>query len=651
MGACEPDPELNMGWFSEPSKRTMLVHTRAYGYYMGREPVIDRQERYSELNLITHYAPSKTFYVKVTDSAGKPVPNARVEYRLYNYAEFYPLARSFTTADGKTSMTCGLGDLMIWASKDGAFGYKKISVGKTEVVEITLKKSVKQGVTENLDIIPPRKPEPQAASEKGQELNQKRWKQEDSIRKAYMKTFRDSAWVKDFAIRNGISHDSTLSIFKKAEGNWNEMAMFIRNCPSPLRPAALALLYTLSDKDIRDVSAEILQDHMHHLSIRPGIMGNPAEKAFYFNNIASPRIGNEMIRSWRPALKKAFTCKNISGSDQGMSLLIRWIKDSIRIDSFANNHSRAPLSPIGVLELRVSDPRSRDIIFVAVCRSLGLAARLEPATQEPEYFSKGKWVTIKWENIAKAVTEKGMLHLIPGNPNIEARYTQHFTLSRLDKGRPFLYEFPEGQKLSEFPDRTELEEGTYLLTTGNRLSDGGVLSSITFFDITKGQVSDVIVNVREPRLSFTALPGIHPKDFSFGIPGKNEVISGSAITGSSGTIFIWTAPLEEPSRHVLVDIPPFKEQMDKWKGNLVFLLKDEKQPGIPDPATIAALPAKSKFLTDKDNRLMGWLEGSLSRKLNGNLPVVIYADPGGKAWLISEGYTIGIGEMLVKVMK
>ena len=42
LGACEPEPDLNMGWFAGPAKRAMLVHTRAYGYYFGNEPVITR---------------------------------------------------------------------------------------------------------------------------------------------------------------------------------------------------------------------------------------------------------------------------------------------------------------------------------------------------------------------------------------------------------------------------------------------------------------------------------------------------------------------------------------------------------------------------------------------------------------------------------
>jgi hypothetical protein len=47
LGACEPDAELNMGWFAAPAMRAMLVHTRAYGWYNGNEPVIDRQENFS----------------------------------------------------------------------------------------------------------------------------------------------------------------------------------------------------------------------------------------------------------------------------------------------------------------------------------------------------------------------------------------------------------------------------------------------------------------------------------------------------------------------------------------------------------------------------------------------------------------------------
>ncbi|MCR5444069.1 MAG: transglutaminase-like domain-containing protein, partial [Bacteroidales bacterium] len=59
MGACEPDPHLNMGWFSVPSTRCMMVHTKAFGKYKGDEEVVRRTNLFSELNLLSHYAPTR----------------------------------------------------------------------------------------------------------------------------------------------------------------------------------------------------------------------------------------------------------------------------------------------------------------------------------------------------------------------------------------------------------------------------------------------------------------------------------------------------------------------------------------------------------------------------------------------------------------
>jgi hypothetical protein len=140
LGACEPDADLNMGWFANPAARAMLVHTRAYGAYFGKDPVIDKEERFSELNLISNYAPTKYFAVKVTDSLGHPVSKAKVEYQLYNYAEFYPIAKNFTDTFGVTGLTSGLGDLLIWANKGDAYGYKKITVESIDTLTIFRKR-------------------------------------------------------------------------------------------------------------------------------------------------------------------------------------------------------------------------------------------------------------------------------------------------------------------------------------------------------------------------------------------------------------------------------------------------------------------------------------------------------------------------------
>lgn len=68
LGACEPEPVLNMGWFNGPAYRSMLMHTKVFGKYYGPEDVMERTKGYTEINVIDNYAPSAKASVKVTDA-------------------------------------------------------------------------------------------------------------------------------------------------------------------------------------------------------------------------------------------------------------------------------------------------------------------------------------------------------------------------------------------------------------------------------------------------------------------------------------------------------------------------------------------------------------------------------------------------------
>jgi len=133
LGACEPEPVLNLGWFNAPAYRGMLMHTKAFGAYNGPEEVMEQTACYTEINVIDHYAPTGKTVVTVTDSEGKPVEDALVEFKLYNYAEFYSVARKKTDDEGRCSLAAGKGDMLVWATKDGRFGYHKVSFGKADI--------------------------------------------------------------------------------------------------------------------------------------------------------------------------------------------------------------------------------------------------------------------------------------------------------------------------------------------------------------------------------------------------------------------------------------------------------------------------------------------------------------------------------------
>ncbi len=156
LGACEPDPRLDMGWFSVPSTRCMMVHTKAFGRYKGDEEVVRRTGLYSELNLLSHYAPTRRVTVTVRDADGKPLEGAQVKFKLYNYAEYYTLATVAADAEGRASLTTGLGDLLVWATDGDCYAFDKIDVRQDSTLTLVLN----EGLTFHLspltfEMVPP----------------------------------------------------------------------------------------------------------------------------------------------------------------------------------------------------------------------------------------------------------------------------------------------------------------------------------------------------------------------------------------------------------------------------------------------------------------------------------------------------------------
>ena len=92
IGACEPEPILNLAWFNSPASRGMLMNTKVFGRYDGPEEVLERKPTTTIINVTENYAPTRTVEVVVKDINGNPVENATVNFSLYNYAEFYPVA-------------------------------------------------------------------------------------------------------------------------------------------------------------------------------------------------------------------------------------------------------------------------------------------------------------------------------------------------------------------------------------------------------------------------------------------------------------------------------------------------------------------------------------------------------------------------------
>jgi hypothetical protein len=648
MGACEPEAQLDRGWFSEPSQRTMLVHTRTYGRYFGPEEVMDAEDRFSELNLTSGYAKTKKVTVLVSNNDGTPAKDAKVEFKLYNYAEFYPLATIHTDQKGAASMTTGMGDLLVWASKEENYAFEKLNVPTTDTLHLVLSKG-KAGIrTFNYDMIPPKTfKEITRPSEQEKKSNDLRLAYEDSVRNNYFSTFKDSVWIGNYAKTHGIAGDTLMRTIRLSYGNWKEIISYLENNQAVARKQIFSLINGISAKDLSDTKASVLTDHLTRTLVAGKPEGVTPED--FEKYIMAPRIDLELLSPWRSFLGKNLGNKMAEATRADINILISWINSNLRIDALANKHSRAPLTPIGVYNLRTTDPLSRDIFFVAACRTFNIPARLNPETRAPEYFRKGAWCRADFD--ARPIQpEMGQLSLKDRNNEITPQYTLHFTIARISNGRCQTLEFEEGKKLTDFPNQFPLETGNYLLVTGRRLSDGSVISSLTFFDITKEKTTSVDVTLRKKESTLKSLGKINPGEIILTDPINSQALTLASLMQKTNSVVFLLDPESEPSKHILNDMEPFIDQFNKWEGNFVFVSIAGKQ-GRSATFQSYRLPAKASFPTDAENRLGQALSELTGKDFKSSLPIVFFCQPDGNVLMISGGYKIGTGEQLLRLIK
>ena len=651
LGACEPDPRLNMGWFSVPSTRCMMVHTKAFGKYKGDEEVVKQTPLFSELNLLSHYAPTRKVTVTVQDENGLPL-KAQVKFKLYNYAEYYTLATIVTNADGEASLTTGLGDLLIWAADGERYAFEKLDVRQDSTLTLTIPNNFNfQLSIFNLEMVPPVAGDPKVvATEEETAANAKRLAYEDSLRNAYTATFPTKENYKQLMKPNpNLTDEQAWEIIRKSEGNYAEIIRFLDNhaeedliaithwtciCEdSPMWSDSCSYLYdylcTFSDKDLRDITANVLEAHWTVPPINPW----SKEYSLYKKGILPARISNEMVRPYREELScfKGMTAEEIR----------QWTLDSIVVDD-SSNYYNCPISPVGVYKIRRADRHSRDIFFVAACRAAGIPAYLDNATNtiyaadgSKTVFSK---VDFNDDNHAVDVNKKQAKLTLTyhGKEPAKPVYWPHFTLAKLENGDLRTFDFEDDARMAKFPATIELEPGTYCLSTGNRYPDGAVRSRMEFFEVKSGeQVTKEIVIL--PLLARTDELGVVDKNM--------ELFDGVALwdyAGDEGLLYVNLGEYSEPSKHLIVELRQLQKEMKAW-GGMTFMV---------GPASIGMTEwnlVNTDFAYQKGQLEERICEASKLDKVE--YPLVALIDKEGYIRYHSTGYKIGVIEQVLKAAK
>lgn len=636
MGACEPEPVLDRGWFTEPARRAMLVHTKSFGAPTGKENAIVNARNYTEVNNLAKYADTKKIFVSVSDREGDAVAGASVEFRLYNYAEFYPIATVLSDDNGISSFETGFGDLLIWVSKDELFDWEKISVRETDTVFLKIEDRNESGSGIDLDLmIPPVKdplpgPPPDLA-----EKNAARVRHGDSIRNRYIDSWMKPAEAAATGRKLGINAERAKTVISRSMGNYNEIRKFLAETPDSLRNLAVLMLEALPDKDLRDTKATVLLDHI--MNTHAGNRGR--HDRIFINYVLNPRISLEILSPWRSYFDEKLPAVFGSNRMSDPFILVKYLERNITIDDSANYY-KTPLTPAGVFDLKVSDKASRAICFVAMCRSMGVPSRLEPSMNIPQFWSNGRWNNVFFEGEAPIADANAYLRLTTSQLRPVPEYYTHFTIARFDNGRYNTLEYDYNRKVTDF-DELGLPAGKYMLVTGNRLDDR-ILAHVRFFELFAGDHLTLDIKTRTDTLRKEILGSVDMEGISGLFEQKDEILKNAG----NGFVAAWIEPGLEPTRHVFNDLPVLKDELDAWGGSFLFLNVSEDS-GSFDPSQLRGLPENSYFSADPG--LKGFSEFVKTRKETTlSYPLIIQADSAGNITFVSSGYRIGIGDNILK---
>ncbi len=666
LGACEPEPVLNLGWFNQPASRGMLMHTKVYGRYDGPEDKIEQQSIYCEINVTANYARTTRSGLTVVDEEGKAVSGADVHFKIYNYGEFYSAVKQTSDAQGHCSILTGKGDMMVWASKDGRYGFQKLTAG-TEDAVVRLSHHAGERFSADFDLTPPAGHNnlPPVSAEAAA-LNERCKAREDSIRNAYVATFPDEADTRSFCQQYGYDYEAVRPLVEKSRGNYANLYRLLREFR---KCDVIALLHTMSDKDIRDFDYDIVADH-----IRASRLPQKAD-AFAAKYIYSPRIANEMLSPWRSYFQQAFSKKQRKQFAAHPEQLAEWISRNVTVDD-TYNPAMLRQHPENAHRYRLTDSESVGFLFVAAARSMGIPARIDYVTGKVQYApeavqaeaivkhetsdlgaSVGAELSAEadWRDVVFATGGKDgekpqanvKLSFTPREYMENPRYYHHFALSSIQNGQPALQEYAEDATWSEdFKEGISLDEGDYILTSGTRMADGSVLAHVEVFGVKGEQDITIPLCMRQDDTSIQIIGNFNSENTYYDI-NADATKSLLSTTGRGYFVTGLIRANHEPSNHILHDISALRPDLEAWGRPIVLLFRshEELERFRQNSQEYKNLPSTLCFGVDANGEFaQDMLDSGLVS--TDDLPIILIGDTFNRVVFKSQGYTIGMGEQL-----
>ncbi|MDE7262865.1 MAG: hypothetical protein K2N78_12520, partial [Oscillospiraceae bacterium] len=386
-------------------------------------------------------------------------------------------------------------------------------------------------------------------------------------------------------------------------------------------PEEESVLATLPQKDRLDVDPEVLREA---LEVSRGYK-NCGE--LFWPYVVCPRVADEPLRPNRRFILDYFPQEQRDSFRKFPWKIQDYIRECV---SFAPEleYSQLVTLPAGVLKTRSGSPLSQKILFVSICRALGVPARLNPVDGKAEYWAGDGFRAV--DAPAESCT------VVLEYPD-SWQYRTDFAVAALEDSVYRTLRL-SGPTFSARP-------GDYRITTVNRLPNGNQFASRYHFHLEPGEAKTVRLRKYQADLS-QMLSSYTLEEFTVSSQDGRPV-PGSELTRRKA-VLLWLEEGAEPTEHILNELLERREDFLRLPVDIVFLVRG---PAALENAklrqVLAALPdarvCYDSFVPNVE---------TIARRVyvdHEKLPLIVVTTKPLNAVYASSGYNVGSGDMILRI--
>ena len=571
LGACEPEPVLDKGWFTAAASKAMLVHAKAFSDLESSAEIAYKTPLYALMNVTERYADCAKLTVTVTDH-GVPVQNVSVLFCLVNYSELFPLHKEKTASDGSVSFMTGKGDLYVCTVYNGKYLGQKIDMREQQSVVLKMEQAsdpekMEGIIEERFDLNPPIEAMPKSTGAQMKSVHEARLAECEKIRADYEESF-----VKE----DKDCSDPWNRYFVNARGNRQEIEKF-RQMTEFTDEDKRLMLDTLRDKDFLDTTAEVLASYLR--------AALPYKNNFctelYQKYLLAPRAGHEKLMGSRSRIASLLSEKKVFPQDGTVTEKMVWKYVNHGLNTVPDyGTGNWPAEADGCMKCEIITEVSKRVVFVEICRAIGILARLNPVTGKAEgvYEKNGE---LCFEAMEKEIQktdepEKQVTLTLVNKSDRKLEYWLHMTIARFEND---VYQTQNYDDLAIEPGEEKelsLAKGAYRIITTQRQIDGGVSCIASSFVMSEDRVFElyqapakIAEKCHEAELSDATVQQVTAEGKMVGDP----VLMTSLYQGQK-SILVFADPGKEPTEHLFQEILECKEAYKKQGYRVVIALEN-----------------------------------------------------------------------------